>query len=163
MTGSSFRSPRTSDPEPRQGRREMLIAMGRLGCLAAAGPMACALLQGCTVPVRSFRAPTGPISVPLAPYPELKRSGGLLKILLAGEGALYVRHEGDGTYAALSAICTHQGCTVEPSGPGFQCPCHGSTYDREGLNTGGPAPAPLPRYRATLRGDEVQIDLVPPT
>jgi cytochrome b6-f complex iron-sulfur subunit len=26
---------------------------------------------------------------------------------------------------------------------GYKCPCHGSTYDRHGHNTGGPAPLPL--------------------
>ncbi|MFZ5475910.1 MAG: ubiquinol-cytochrome c reductase iron-sulfur subunit [Myxococcota bacterium] len=46
---------------------------------------------------------------------------------------------------ALSATCTHLGCTVRenPEKDGFTCPCHGSRYDREGRVLGGPAPDPL--------------------
>ncbi|GIG21925.1 hypothetical protein Cch01nite_26490 [Cellulomonas chitinilytica] len=53
-----------------------------------------------------------------------------------------------GTVVGLSAICTHQGCTVAPDDKDHQlaCPCHGSTYDLEGKNTGGPAPSPLPPF-----------------
>lgn len=49
-----------------------------------------------------------------------------------------------GTVVALSAICTHQGCTVAPDGKQLKCPCHGSVYDLEGGNVSGPAPDPLP-------------------
>ena len=42
-----------------------------------------------------------------------------------------------------TAVCTHLGCIVNIVETGYQCPCHGSTYDRHGLNTGGPAPKPL--------------------
>jgi Rieske Fe-S protein len=49
-----------------------------------------------------------------------------------------------GTVVGLSAICTHQGCTVAPDGDQIKCPCHGSVYDLEGGNVSGPAPKPLP-------------------
>jgi thiosulfate dehydrogenase [quinone] large subunit len=55
----------------------------------------------------------------------------------------YLLHPSGGTFVALSAVCTHQGCTVQYDGSGFQCPCHGATYDAKGQVTGGPAPAPL--------------------
>ena len=42
-----------------------------------------------------------------------------------------------------TAVCTHLGCTVNMVETGYACPCHGSTYDRHGRNTGGPAPLPL--------------------
>jgi menaquinol-cytochrome c reductase iron-sulfur subunit len=46
---------------------------------------------------------------------------------------------------ALSARCTHLGCTVRADAErdGFVCPCHGSRYDAAGNVTGGPAPNPL--------------------
>ncbi|MFZ5479555.1 MAG: ubiquinol-cytochrome c reductase iron-sulfur subunit [Myxococcota bacterium] len=46
---------------------------------------------------------------------------------------------------ALSATCTHLGCTVRenPDKDGFTCPCHGSRFDREGRVVGGPAPQSL--------------------
>lgn len=49
------------------------------------------------------------------------------------------------TFLAFNATCSHQGCPVSYVGPGFQCPCHGATYDKDGQVTGGPAPAPLVR------------------
>lgn len=44
---------------------------------------------------------------------------------------------------ALSALCTHLGCTVRWENGAFACPCHGSTYDSSGQVTRGPAPMPL--------------------
>lgn len=46
-----------------------------------------------------------------------------------------------------TAICTHLGCTVNAVETGYKCPCHGSTYDIDGRNTGGPAPRPLVYYQ----------------
>ncbi|MEZ4626407.1 MAG: Rieske 2Fe-2S domain-containing protein [Thermomicrobiales bacterium] len=59
-------------------------------------------------------------------------------------GKFYVVHNSDGLLA-LYWKCPHLGCTV-PWAPNFQefrCPCHGSIYDLNGINTGGPAPRPL--------------------
>jgi thiosulfate dehydrogenase [quinone] large subunit len=52
-------------------------------------------------------------------------------------------HPATDTFKAFRAACTHQGCPVSYVGTGFQCPCHGSTFDQNGQVTGGPAPAPL--------------------
>ena len=58
----------------------------------------------------------------------------------------------DGLYA-LSAICTHLGCTPiwHGSEDRFKCPCHGSNFTLDGTNVAGPAPVPL--YRAALKVD----------
>jgi Rieske Fe-S protein len=49
------------------------------------------------------------------------------------------------TVAAFSAICTHQGCTVNAGGPRLHCPCHGSIYNAfTGTVIQGPAPSALP-------------------
>lgn len=48
-----------------------------------------------------------------------------------------------GKVRVQTAVCTHLGCTVNMVETGYACPCHGSTYDQYGLNTGGPAPLPL--------------------
>lgn len=74
-----------------------------------------------------------------------------------GKPVVLTRSE-DGDVAALSAVCTHKGCTVEvePDGSGLRCPCHGSTYDLTGANTGGPAPAPLPPVAVAVTDGEVR-------
>lgn len=46
---------------------------------------------------------------------------------------------------ALYWKCPHLGCTIPwEAGPGrFECPCHGSKYDRHGVLIEGPAPRPM--------------------
>lgn len=62
-------------------------------------------------------------------------------------------------FAAISLVCTHLGCTVRPSGVGFECPCHGSQFDDQGMNTGGPAPRPLDWYLISLAPNgELEVD-----
>ncbi len=50
-------------------------------------------------------------------------------------------------FIALSAICPHLGCQVEPSPEGFECPCHASRFDAAGARLGGPAQQALRRLR----------------
>jgi len=58
----------------------------------------------------------------------------------------------EGSFVALSLICTHQGCTVgfDSVATGFKCPCHGSEYNITGGVTQGPAPAALTKYKVTI-------------
>ena len=55
----------------------------------------------------------------------------------------YVFRDAQGVYA-VSAVCTHLGCTVARSRTGFECPCHGSKFRTDGGVEAGPAPRPLP-------------------
>lgn len=48
---------------------------------------------------------------------------------------------------ALSLVCTHLGCTVEQRNFGFECPCHSSRYDMNGVILKGPATADLRKLR----------------
>jgi cytochrome b6-f complex iron-sulfur subunit len=50
-------------------------------------------------------------------------------------------------FSAISLVCTHLGCTVEQTGDGFSCPCHGSEYSIDGSVLRGPAQKPLPTLR----------------
>jgi cytochrome b6-f complex iron-sulfur subunit len=64
------------------------------------------------------------------------------------EAKLVIRRQGD-KYCAISTVCTHLGCTVNPTETGFDCPCHGSQYDERGDVIGGPAPKALAWYQVT--------------
>jgi Rieske Fe-S protein len=61
----------------------------------------------------------------------------------------FIARDAGGLYA-LTATCTHRGCGVTAQGSGATaslfCPCHGSSFDRNGAVTGGPAPAPLAHF-----------------
>ncbi|MDP4200149.1 MAG: Rieske (2Fe-2S) protein [Bacteroidota bacterium] len=51
------------------------------------------------------------------------------------------------TYTALSMLCTHQGCQVNPpSGGMIFCACHASRFDLHGNVMSGPAPSALTNY-----------------
>jgi cytochrome b6-f complex iron-sulfur subunit len=54
--------------------------------------------------------------------------------------------------ALNSADCPHLGCAVPwcQSSQWFECPCHGSRYNRWGEWVGGPAPRGLDRYASFL-------------
>jgi len=69
----------------------------------------------------------------------------------------FLLHPAAGSFVAFSAVCTHQGCPVSFAGPGFQCPCHGATYDQNGQVTGGPAPAPLTPIPVKVVGGDVTL------
>ncbi len=58
-------------------------------------------------------------------------------------GNFFIFRDGQGVYA-ITAVCTHLGCTVARSVGGFACPCHGSRFDAVGNVVGGPAPRALP-------------------
>lgn len=49
-------------------------------------------------------------------------------------------------FYALSAVCTHLGCLSvwKPETGTIACPCHGSSFQRDGRVIAGPAPRPLP-------------------
>jgi len=62
-----------------------------------------------------------------------------------------------GTFKAFSAVCTHQGCTVDSvSGGTINCPCHGSKFSiTDGSVVGGPAPSPLPPVNIEVQGNSI--------
>ena len=67
---------------------------------------------------------------------------------------VWIVREENGFYA-LSAICSHLGCTPAwlATENKFKCPCHGSGFRRTGVNFEGPAPRPLERVRIALADD----------
>ncbi|MGF1473186.1 MAG: ubiquinol-cytochrome c reductase iron-sulfur subunit [Rubrobacteraceae bacterium] len=69
-------------------------------------------------------------------------------------------HLEDGDFAAYSAVCTHQQCTVEyqqDTGE-LACPCHGSLFDPAdgGKVVNGPAQQPLPEIPIQVEDGQVK-------
>lgn len=135
---------------PMERRRFVRTALG--GSLGAA-------LAGCaSVVAVPVRVREGHVRLPLADHPGLRRPGGFLKLRTRSAGrTLYVLTLETGGYAALSPVCTHQGCTVDVQSRHLVCPCHGSTYTREGEVVRGPAPLPLRRFPLRVEAEDVLV------
>ena len=69
-------------------------------------------------------------------------------------GKFFLINNEDGVLA-LYWKCPHLGCTVpwNDSAGDFQCPCHGSVYDRTGVLVSGPAPRPMDLMELTPDGE----------
>ena len=124
-----------------------------------AAALAAVLTHGCaSLMTRRVPLADGRVQLDLRQYPELTEPGGALRLLPDGwTDPLYVLALASGQFAALSPICTHLGCTVETSGQRLVCPCHGSTYDREGNVLQGPAERPLRRFPSRLTSDGLLV------
>lgn len=89
--------------------------------------------------------------------------------LTYNEGGRFYLSRVESGVLALYRKCTHLGCVV-PWLPGensedrlaskgrFNCPCHGSIFNRFGEVRGGPAPRPLDIFKITLEGNQVVVD-----
>jgi Rieske Fe-S protein len=64
-----------------------------------------------------------------------------------------------GDFKAFSAVCPHQGCTVDKVDAGtITCPCHGSTFDiATGAVTKGPATSGLEAKGVTVGADGITV------
>lgn len=61
-----------------------------------------------------------------------------------------------GEFKGFSAICTHQGCTVNEVAEGtINCPCHGSKFNLDGSVANGPATRPLESKSVSVQGDSL--------
>jgi cytochrome b6-f complex iron-sulfur subunit len=66
---------------------------------------------------------------------------------------LLVIHDQQG-FSALSLVCPHLGCTVNVTGEGLTCPCHGSRYLVDGSLRNGPASRSLASLRLEISDDK---------
>lgn len=148
----------------KQDRREFLIKAGIGSGVAGIALQGGASLRS-LVPNVSYDAPT---TVKLGAPTDFPDG---LKFL--PDQRLFVFREGK-TFHAISAVCTHLGCTVRAEAlpnpetrvvDGVQirlthrylCPCHGSAYTGDGDTVSGPAPRRLAWYHLSLASDDGQL------
>lgn len=148
----------------KRNRRDFLLTFGAGAGCCALGAQAAASLRS-LVPNVSYDAPT---TVKLGPPNEFPDG---MKFL--PDQRLFIFREGN-TFHAISAVCTHLGCTVRAEAlprpemmtvegqqlrttHKFLCPCHGSKYSGDGGNVSGPAPKPLAWFHLSVAPDDGQL------
>jgi nitrite reductase/ring-hydroxylating ferredoxin subunit len=111
-------------------------------------------------------AAVGMLRLPRAavlPSPSKKFRVTIPETLPAGEAfvpagrSVALFRDGQGVHA-ISIICTHLGCIVKPTAGGFECPCHGSRFAKDGTVVGGPAPSPLAWLQVSAAGGAIVVD-----
>jgi cytochrome b6-f complex iron-sulfur subunit len=102
-------------------------------------------------PLYSATAKTYMVPYPKADLPKARKIPEYTAPILAGMEAGYV---------ALYQRCVHLGCRVPwcDSSQWFECPCHGSKYNRVGEKKAGPAPRGLDRFVFEVSGGNIIVD-----
>ncbi len=140
--------PSRLDPEP-MPRRDFL---GLSALFAAGSTLFFALLGMLRLPKTAvLSSPTKKFPVVL---PETLAPGEAF--IPAGRAVALFKDE-KGVHA-ISTTCTHLGCVVKANNEGFECPCHGSRFAKDGSVTKGPAPQPLPWLQVSHNGDKWVVD-----
>jgi cytochrome b6-f complex iron-sulfur subunit len=83
------------------------------------------------------------------------------KVVYFGREKVIIGRSHNGSFHAVSAVCTHLGCFVkfeeENDQGAFACNCHNSKFDLEGVNLSGPAVTPLRQYKIEVVEGDVQL------
>jgi len=155
---------RLQNAEAAQARRSFLGRLGLGATLAALAGQAFAFVRSLIPNVRYEAAQRYKVGLPSQ----------------FGEGSKYLDDKRvfifreRNTFYAISASCTHLGCTVKMQRLNqprkvkvgtrefeehheFHCPCHGSRYYGDGTNYSGPAPKPLAYLKLELAPEDGQL------
>jgi Rieske Fe-S protein len=143
----------------RLGRRRVVASAGLLGV-----SMAVSGCGGTDKPAAGVSRPSAgaSTSAPLTGGTDLARTAEIP----VGGGAVFpvnrvvVTQPSSGQFRAFSAICSHEGCTVNQVADGtVNCPCHGSRFSiSDGSVVRGPATHPLHPRSITVRDGSVVLN-----
>jgi cytochrome b6-f complex iron-sulfur subunit len=133
------------------------MALGAAG-VCYAGAIAYPVYRYLASPAERAEAATAVTEVTLKDAQKLP-TGSALMFRFGPKPAMLIHHA-DGSWVALTAVCTHLGCTVQyqPERNVIHCACHGGEYDSvTGKNIAGPPPRPLTRYVAKVTDKGVVV------
>jgi cytochrome b6-f complex iron-sulfur subunit len=140
-------------------RRDILQGLG----VAAVGALVVA--AGCQQQGSSLSTATSAscgngqcIDLTNASNKELTASGGAMLLDMGSDTIMVVRMS-DTQVVALSAICTHAGCSMDyvAGQQLLDCACHGSQFTTTGQVVRGPANRPLRVYTAALANNMITV------
>jgi Rieske Fe-S protein len=159
--------------DPRDGteltRRAVMAGSGILvvsaavsACSGYADQGAAPASSGPATAPGSAESPSGGSNSSAAPTGEKIAATGDIPVAggkVFSDQKVVVTQPSAGTFKAFSAVCTHQGCTVNEVADGtIDCPCHGSKYAvADGSVVHGPARRPLPARQIEVSGNDVLL------
>lgn len=153
-------------PHTRHTRREFCVQACQFASLAGVG----SLLASCggspgssadigsSLPVLNATRTNGVVTLTIDAGSALASVGGMALVQASGTPFLVARTSQDAC-TVLTAICTHQMCTVSNVSSGvYVCPCHGSEFDPAGHVVRGPAAIALHQFPSELANGVLTIN-----
>jgi len=127
--------------------------------LEACGGSATSPSSAPSLPVVGGSIGSGVVLVTVDSSSPLSSAGGAVLVQSSAGNFLAARTSQD-VFVALTAICTHEGCTIT----GFQnsryvCPCHGSQYSTNGQVVMGPATVALRQFPTQFSNNVLTISI----
>lgn len=140
-----------SEAAPDSSRRSLLDLLLGVGVIGWVGSIVFPVLRYLT-PLAQ-QAQNGPVKLSAEEQAKLDKEHSV--IVRAGAGRILIFEDASQNLRALSAKCTHEGCTVQyvPGESGIWCACHNGRFDLDGRVLSGPPPRPLESYSAVRQSD----------
>jgi cytochrome b6-f complex iron-sulfur subunit len=138
----------------------------RRAFLAAASVAGIGYAAALAYPVYRYLASPSEMALSAAAVTEVtlkdahKLPAGSVLMFKFGTAPAMLIHHADTSWVALTAVCTHLGCTVqyEPQMDRIHCACHGGVYNAyTGANVSGPPPKPLKLFKVAVSGTGVEV------
>jgi len=136
-----------------------MIAVGTAlpGCGGGDSPTGPSGSSGSTLQTVSGSVTNRTVSVTVDAASPLATVGGTA-LVQSGLGSFLVARISQEAFSALTATCTHEGCTItNVSGQTFICPCHGSQFSTSGSVVKSPATRALTTYATSFTGTTLAI------
>jgi cytochrome b6-f complex iron-sulfur subunit len=152
-----------------QTRRRFCIQACETASLMALGGVLGTILEGCSsndpvssapdLPTIQAAVVSGSITLTIDASSPLATVGNAA-LVQYGSGSMLVARTTQSAFAAVTAICTHQSCTITGyENQVYTCPCHGSQFGVSGNVIKGPAASSLRSYQTQFAGNQLTISL----
>ena len=133
-----------------------MAALGLAGCAGDTGSSSpSAVSETVRTSDASTMSPSRREVATVASVPD----GAVLDVTAAAGEPAYLIRSGD-AIRLVSATCTHANCRVawQAGERHFRCPCHGGTYDLNGMVLSGPPPRALAEMPVAIADGKVYLE-----
>jgi cytochrome b6-f complex iron-sulfur subunit len=110
-----------------------------------------------SLPSTSGAIVNGALTVTIDSASPLSPVGGAALVQVSS-GTFLVARTSQDSFTALTAICTHEGCTISGfANQVYVCLCHGSQFSTSGTVVQGPASSPLRQFPTRFANNVLTI------